>query len=234
MDVPQDTFYDLSPVHPAPFAADVTGDGELNFLPVFGDGRMMALPTDDRPVRPIEGWPLQIAPASVPVVGDFDGDGRVEVFAVEATLDSRGQPIASRATLWAMPASWTDRADAWTSYRGGPTRSAIAGPTEDRTPGNLAVLDEVYCQPNPGPHGTRFHYRAGPGVDRVEIRVYDASGLEVRRLDGTAYVGVDNLVPWDATTDDGNQVAAGLYVYRITASGSGGTESHVGKLALVR
>jgi len=234
MDVPQDTYYDLSPVHPGPFAADVSGDGRLDLLPVFGDGRVMALPMDDRPVAPLEGWPLQAAPSSVPVVGDLDGDGRVEVFAVEASLDSRGNPIACRATLWGMPGSWSDRTDAWTSYRGGPTRQAVAAATEDAAPGNLAALGEVYCQPNPGPDGTRFHYRPGPGVDRVEIRVYDASGLEVRRLDGTAYPGVDNLVPWDATNDDGNKVAAGLYVYRITASGSGGTESHVGKLALVR
>jgi hypothetical protein len=181
-----------------------------------------------------EGWPIQGGPGSVPVIGDFDGDAGTDLLAVEGPVDLDGQLLWTRATLWTLGAPYRARSDAWTMHRRSADRAATLGMSED-DPIAGALLSEVYCQPNPGgPSGTAVHYRLGAGTERVVIQIYDAAGLEVRRLDGSAFSGVENLVRWNAANGDGDRVAPGLYVYRVTASGGGRVETQVGKLAMVR
>lgn len=235
LDVPIDTFYDLAPPHPAPLAADVTGDGRLNLITAFGDGRATALRLAPGAAVALPGWPVQASPGAVPVVGDFDGDGRTDLFAVEAAVDGDGTPIWTRATMWSLATRYTDRADAWRMHRQGPERAALGRSSSDTPPGGTDLVTDVYCQPNPAyGDGTSIHYRLASDAERVEIRLYDVSGREVRRMTGDAFAGIDNLVRWDGMNDDGQRAAPGLYVYRVTASGASGTDAVVGKLAFVR
>jgi M6 family metalloprotease-like protein len=233
--VPIEVFYDFAPPHPAPLAADVTGDGRLDLVAVFGDGRTMALGMGRGEARPLAGWPVQAGPGAVPVVGDFDGDGLVDLFAIEAAVDGDGEALWTRATMWSLGVPYASRSDAWRMHRRGPERAARVPASADAPSGGDGLLADVYCQPNPAYRdGTSFHYRLGGSADRVEIAVYDVSGQEVRRLGGDAFAGVDNLVRWDGRNDDGERVAPGLYVYRVTATGGSRTDTVVGKLAFVR
>ncbi len=233
-DVPQDTYYDLSPPHRGPLAADVTGDGRLDVIPVFGDGLVVGLRGDDAHARVLRGWPLQVGSGTVPVVGDFDGDARTDVFALDVGRGSRDEVLWTRAVLWNLDAPYRPRGDEWGMFRRGPTRNAVTAASESDVPDAASGLADVYCQPNPArPDGTSFHYRPAMDVSRVTITIYDAAGIEVRRLDGTVYGGVDNLVRWDGLNESGTPVAPGLYVYRVASTG-GRADSEVGKLALIR
>jgi len=235
LDVPQDTYYDLSPPHPAPLAADVTGDGALDLVPVFGDGRVLGLALD--PGRPVvlPGWPIDVGPASVPVLGDFDGDGEAEIFAVESSRDVKDEPLWARASLWTLHTPFRARPDAWLMHRRDATRNAAVGASASSVRSTGRALADVYCQPNPGrADGTWIHYVPDIQVTSVEVAVYDASGGEVRVLSGTAFGGVDNLVHWDGRSSDGDRVPGGLYVVRVSAEKSGGRVTELEKLAIVR
>ena len=234
-DVPQDTFYDLAPAHRGPLAADVTGDGRLDLIPVFGDGRVTGLSGDDAHATELRGWPLQIGEGTVPIVGDFDRDGRTDLFALDVGRGSRDEVLWTRAVLWNLDTRYRERPDEWRMFRRGPTRNALTETSATAVPDAASGLADVYCQPNPARStGTSFHYRPAMGVSRVTITIYDASGLEVRKLDGTVYGGVDNLVPWDGLNESGAPVAPGLYVYRVESTGGRSADSEIGKLALVR
>ena len=235
-DVPLDTFFDLSAPHPAPLAADVDGDGGLDLIPVFADGRTFALEAAPGDARTLRGWPLQAGAATVPIVGDFDGDGRTDVFTIERGLGSREDDVLpTRAVRWALDSPYRSHPAQWTMYRGAPDGNPVRSTTGSSVPTDVAAVSEVYCQPNPArADGTRFHYRLAADVTDVRITIYDAAGAEVRQLTGTAFGGVNNLVAWDGRTEGGAAAAPGLYVYRVEARGASGTEVELGKLALVR
>jgi M6 family metalloprotease-like protein len=241
LDSPLDTFYDLSPPHPAPLAADVAGDEGLELIAVFGDGRIVGMAPASG-ARTLAGWPLQGTPGSVPIVGSFSGPdplAAVQVFSVESppSDDGRGFPehLWSRAVLWELGGTYRPRDDEWRMHRRDAARSASAGSSRSDRPGGAPLLAQVWCQPNPAhAGGTRIHYRLGTDAERVDVHVYDLSGLEVRRFKGTADRGVDNLVHWDGTNDDRRPVAPGLYVFRVSAVARGRTDTAVGKVVLIR
>jgi hypothetical protein len=115
------------------------------------------------------------------------------------------------------------------------TRNAVSLASASGVNPTLEALADVYCQPNPGRRdGTSVHYVPGRNVRGVEIVIYDASGAEVRRLGGTTFGDVDNLVHWDGRTNEGDEVPGGLYVVRVTTSGAGASATRISKLAMVR
>jgi len=70
--------------------------------------------------------------------------------------------------------------------------------------------------PNPFNTCTTIRY-ALPKKCRVSIIIYDVLGKRVRTLiDRTEEPGYESVV-WDATNDIGQQISAGVYIYRIKA-----------------
>jgi len=71
--------------------------------------------------------------------------------------------------------------------------------------------------PNPFNPETTITYTI-KDAGRVELIIYNMLGREVKRLvDSTQQPGIYN-VSWDGKGDDGNEVSAGLYLYRIKAN----------------
>jgi hypothetical protein len=70
--------------------------------------------------------------------------------------------------------------------------------------------------PNPAANGVAIKYEV-PGLSCVKIRVYDVTGRVVKTLvAGERKSGFYNL-RWDGTTDQGAQVAQGIYFIRMLA-----------------
>ncbi|MBD3348358.1 MAG: hypothetical protein GF400_04065, partial [Candidatus Eisenbacteria bacterium] len=72
--------------------------------------------------------------------------------------------------------------------------------------------------PNPFNPSTRIAFSL-PSPGQVELTIYDTSGRLVRRLVDRHMDAGEVRVPWDGKTDDGSDVASGVYHYRLEAAG---------------
>jgi hypothetical protein len=217
-EIPQSLEYVYEiPRYPAPLAIDLDGESDgdpaRDLLVVLGDGRVTAFASDKSAVP---GWPVLSTSGSVPFFGDVDSDGVLDVVVFEE-MAGGGRVVARE-----VPGRPRSSSGGWASYRHDPARTGMT-PEGNRTPvpRTGGVLAEAYAQPNPMTDGEGwFHYTPGPGVDRVEIRIYDVSGRLVRRLDGSTYASSDNLVRWDGLDESGVVVPSGLYLCRLLARAS--------------
>ena len=105
----------------------------------------------------------------------------------------------------------------------------------DRLPAVAAAsttFDEsrYYNYPNPTRDGvTRIRYFLGAEASSVRLNIYDLSGVEVARLEGTTVGGADNEVVWDC-----GDVIPGVYRCVIEVDYSGTTETAFTDIAVLR
>ncbi len=78
-------------------------------------------------------------------------------------------------------------------------------------------LTQVAVYPNPFDQFTAISYQLTSPADEVVIRIYTISGRQVQQLRGPRNVGYSQIA-WDGRDADGDQVANGTYVFRVTAS----------------
>jgi hypothetical protein len=62
------------------------------------------------------------------------------------------------------------------------------------------------------------------------VRIYTIAGALVKTLNKDTSP-MDGSLPWDLVSDDGMDVAYGLYIYHVDAPGIG---EHIGKFAVVK
>jgi hypothetical protein len=91
--------------------------------------------------------------------------------------------------------------------------------------------------PNPFSRSTRFTFqRSATDPIRVEVKIYTVAGrlIQILELPSSADRFVE--IEWDGRDRDGNDLANGVYFYKvITRSMSGGdTREVLGKLAVLR
>ncbi len=86
-------------------------------------------------------------------------------------------------------------------------------PNRETPPGTFALFDNY---PNPFNPETRIDYVIG--VDsKVRLEVYNMLGQKVRTLRSREQAAGSYNVIWDGSNDAGNQVASGIYFYRLEA-----------------
>ncbi|NNF06644.1 MAG: hypothetical protein HKN21_07775 [Candidatus Eisenbacteria bacterium] len=87
------------------------------------------------------------------------------------------------------------------------------------------LLSDVAVVPNPYNPGASFGQSAFPGAPRVQfinlpspcsIDIYTVDGSIVRTIN---HESIDDSADWDLKNADGNDVASGIYIYYMTASG---------------
>ena len=89
-------------------------------------------------------------------------------------------------------------------------------------------LSTAHAFPNPFVGGAGASAVTFTGLGQITtVRIYTTSGRLVREINAAPGAGV---VDWDLKNDDGEFVASGLYLYRITSGDSTAT----GKLGVVR
>jgi hypothetical protein len=72
--------------------------------------------------------------------------------------------------------------------------------------------------PNPFNPSTTIRFDAAEAAGHVTLQIFDVKGRLVRTLLDTR-VAVGKSVRWDGTDDEGDPVATGIYLYRLSAPG---------------
>jgi len=97
-------------------------------------------------------------------------------------------------------------------------------------PGDPVQLTQVFNYPNPFEGPTYIHARLNQGA-RLRVQILTVSGRRIRELSSDARAG-ENYVPWDGKDSEGENVAIGVYLIRVTAESSGGRRASVVARAL--
>ena len=84
------------------------------------------------------------------------------------------------------------------------------------------LIPEVFAlhqnYPNPFNPITQIRYDL-PEDSKVRIKIYDLMGRKIKSLVNKKETAGFRSITWDATTDHGEAVSAGMYIYVIEANG---------------
>ncbi len=99
-----------------------------------------------------------------------------------------------------------------------------------------AKILEVYNYPNPFTNETHFTFKLTQIPDEIKIKIFTIAGRLVREI---VIASTDlrydfNKVSWDGTDQDGDKIANGVYLYKISMKSGEKSESVTQKLAVVR
>jgi len=94
-------------------------------------------------------------------------------------------------------------------------------------------LMDVFCYPSPFAQVTSFNYELTGAPQKVLIEVFTVSGRKILDISGDARIGYNSVI-WDGRDAEGNRIANGLYIYKLTATDvKGETNSFLGKVVKV-
>lgn len=81
-------------------------------------------------------------------------------------------------------------------------------------------LTQVMNYPNPFSKETNFYYHLSSSAERVEIEIFTLAGRLIKHLpNASKEAGINFSTTWDGKDQDGDQVANGVYIYKVTAEG---------------
>ena len=92
-------------------------------------------------------------------------------------------------------------------------------------PGDPMQLTQVFNYPNPFEGTTYIHARLNQG-GRIHVGIYTVAGRRVRDLASDGRAG-ENYLPWDGKDSQGENVAIGVYLFRVTAESPEGKRASV-------
>jgi len=103
-------------------------------------------------------------------------------------------------------------------------------------------IRDVFAYPTPFKENTTFTFvlTGATRFDELEIKIYTVAGRLIRTLAPPVDFSVDdvriglNAVRWDGRDADGDQLANGVYFFKIIARGSDGSQEHIGRIAVLR
>ena len=99
-------------------------------------------------------------------------------------------------------------------------------------------IREVANYPNPFETGTYFIFTLLQEPEEVEIKIFTVAGRLIRVLDDDHFDhpprSGQNQVYWDGRDDQDDELANGVYLYKIIAKGQTGTVDAIGKAMLAR
>ncbi|MDZ7338038.1 MAG: C25 family cysteine peptidase [candidate division KSB1 bacterium] len=95
-------------------------------------------------------------------------------------------------------------------------------------------LREVVNYPNPFRTGTDFCYVLTAPAEKVEIRIYTLAGRLIRTLAPAPNEAGFNRLHWDGRDEDGDDIANGVYLYKLSAVQEGRQVAVIGKAVVAR
>ena len=200
--------------------ADVDGSDGIELLVASPEGPLHLLGADGVPRT---AWPRPLGGGSsvAPTLSGFAGGS--------AALSRPGSSWSYLLPLAELGAvTWS--AGGGAGGAGFVSREQLGSPS---TGGPFFSEERLVIYPNPAYDEATFRYEIGSAAD-VEVTIYDLTGQRVTAFSGPSVVGVPNEVRWPLTTDGGADVAPGLYIVRVTATGAGETVTHETKVAIAR
>jgi len=112
----------------------------------------------------------------------------------------------------------------------GSEEELYTNPDED---GELDIV-KFFNQPNPFPDSTDFIYVLTRDADDVTISIYTISGRKIMQIYGASAFKGYNEEFWNGYTQDGKQLANGVYLYKIVAKLEDKKIEKIGKLGILR
>jgi len=215
---------------------DVSGDGIPDIVvragSVFPGLTFERIFAFDREGDVIDGWPIYTyaAPTQVtstthtPVITDMDGDGFTDLV---CTSDDR------QAYVWKLETPYDENAVPWGQFmhdsRNSGVLPGLGTPTAaDDDPDNLLPesfgLSQNY--PNPFNPTTTIEFQ----IDRsshVVLEVFNLLGQRIRTLLDRPMAHGKHSVVWDGRDSSGEDVASGVYFYRVAAGANTETRKMV-------
>lgn len=95
-------------------------------------------------------------------------------------------------------------------------------------------LMNVRNYPNPSWGNTKFVYTLSRNADDVTIKIYSVTGQLLKTIPGGAGRRNANVLAWDGRDLNGNNVASGVYLYKVLARRQGDHVQTTGKMVVVR
>jgi hypothetical protein len=155
-------------------------------------------------------------------------------------LDDRGAPVELTTGFGYAPGSYTRGTVAYTlplvpeglhtievhasdTFGNIAVRTFVIDVHSATLPGDPMQLSQVFNYPNPFAGTTYIHARLNQ-AGAIRVQVLTVSGRRVRELRTDGRAG-ENYLPWDGKDSEGENVAIGVYLFKVTA------ESQAGKRA---
>ncbi len=94
---------------------------------------------------------------------------------------------------------------------------------------------EVFNYPNPMRDFTKFTFKIS-GSERPEkckIKIYTVAGRLIKTIETFPFIGF-NSIDWDGRDEDGDNIANGVYLYKIIIEQAGKTETQLQKLVVLK
>jgi len=95
-------------------------------------------------------------------------------------------------------------------------------------------LSNVMNYPNPFARETEFTYYLTQSAERVSIKVFTLSGKLIRTFDDAPLAAGFNRLSWDGRDADGDELANGVYLYKISARREGRVSEEIQKCVAMR
>ncbi len=96
------------------------------------------------------------------------------------------------------------------------------------------LLTDVVNYPNPFKSATKFTFQTNVEGADVTIKIYTATGRLIQQLEGVSKVGYNDEISWDGTDRDGDEVANGVYLYKIILKDGKNKKEKIEKLVVLR
>ena len=95
-------------------------------------------------------------------------------------------------------------------------------------------LSSVMNYPNPFAGETEFTYSLTQPAEMVGIKIFTLSGKLIRSFDNSPTAAGFNRLHWDGRDADGDELANGVYLYKISARREGRSEEVIQKCVVMR
>ncbi len=96
------------------------------------------------------------------------------------------------------------------------------------------LLTEVVNYPNPFKNTTLFTFQTNADGADVTIKIYTVTGRLIQKLYGISKVGYNDEISWNGTDRDGDEVANGVYLYKIILKDGKNKKERIEKLVILR
>ena len=99
------------------------------------------------------------------------------------------------------------------------------------------TVSSVYNYPNPIKEKTNFTFQLSQIPDELSIKIYTVAGRLIKVIKKSAdelNVGFNKKIEWDCRDEDGDVIANGVYLYRLTVKKDGKSVTGIYKLAIIR
>ncbi len=177
----------------------------------------------------------ELTPPTLPVTGDVNGDGGVNILDLVLVASAFGNAAAAPAVHFLALGSYGtgDRSPTAADVKAWLTQARQMGLTTPDYLRGIAVLEQLLAAltppetvllpnyPNPFNPETWIPYHLAHAAD-VMLTIYDTKGVLVRRLDlghqpAGYYTARSKAAYWDGRNERGESVASGVYFYQLRA-----------------